>query len=332
MWVFMWKLLKHIWKKEEKPSFVKQFVSHALVNPYLIEDEAISLYEVEFLNHIEIETCPHCQKKRIIKYGKYKNGIQRYQCKKCHKIFYPLSKTIFDSKKKSLVKWIHYLVYLFSSCSNERNLKNCLNIRSTEKYWLMKIFKVLKNCQKDIILEDNVCFKIVPFLEIESNQYTNRKSKKQEEKKDKMGVILAIDNHQHFFFKVIRLRSSVDCIWVATKNHIRRFSKIIYSEERYCKGLICRLHLKSKVYKKEKLNGKVNPIYKVLYLKSLLGIFLKEHQGKYDIDNLQDWMNLFWFIISSSDDMADKIVEFINLSLITHRKMKYRDIMRKSHF
>ena len=82
----------------------------------------------------------------------------------------------------------------------------------------------------------------------------------------------------------------------------------------------------------KKLNGKVNPIYKVLYLKSLLEIFLKEHQGKYDIDNLQDWMNLFWFIISSSDDIADKIGEFINLSLITHRKMKYRDIMRKSHF
>ena len=57
--------------------------------------------------------------------------------------------------------------------------------------------------------------------------------------------------------------------------------------------------------------------------------FIRNHGG-YDRDHLQDWMNLFWFIVNEPKDKYDKVLKFIELAINSPKRVKYRDVMSKS--
>ena len=54
----------------------------------------------ELSDEFDSSFCPHCGHDHIIKYGKDKNGNQRYLCKYCHKTFSPMTGTLFSYSKK----------------------------------------------------------------------------------------------------------------------------------------------------------------------------------------------------------------------------------------
>ena len=54
----------------------------------------------ELSDEFDSSSCPHCGHEYIIKYGKDKNGNQRYLCKHCHKTFSPMTGTLFSYSKK----------------------------------------------------------------------------------------------------------------------------------------------------------------------------------------------------------------------------------------
>lgn len=56
---------------------------------------------------------------------------------------------------------------------------------------------------------------------------------------------------------------------------------------------------------------------------------MKAHGG-YDRDNLQDWMNLIWFILMKPINRYGKIEKFINLALNSLKKTKYCNVMMKN--
>ena len=59
--------------------------------------------------------------------------------------------------------------------------------------------------------------------------------------------------------------------------------------------------------------------------------FIRQH-GSYDRDNLQDWMNLFYFIVNDAKDKYDKVLKFIELAINSPKRVKYRDVMcKKGH-
>ena len=53
---------------------------------------------------------------------------------------------------------------------------------------------------------------------------------------------------------------------------------------------------------------------------------MREH-GSYNRDDLQDWMNLIWFILSAPYDRYEKIRKFINLAVSTLSRVKYREVI-----
>lgn len=53
--------------------------------------------------------------------------------------------------------------------------------------------------------------------------------------------------------------------------------------------------------------------------------------GGYDKRHLQDWMNLFWFIMNGPKDKFDKVKIFIERAINTRKRVKYRDAMKKNH-
>ena len=45
--------------------------------------------------------------------------------------------------------------------------------------------------------------------------------------------------------------------------------------------------------------------------------------------NLQDWMNLFWFIMNEPKDRYDKVLKFIKMAIMSPKRVKYRDALSK---
>jgi len=52
--------------------------------------------------------------------------------------------------------------------------------------------------------------------------------------------------------------------------------------------------------------------------------------GGYNREDLQDWMNLIWFILSKPDNRYEKIDLFLNMALNAPGKVRYRDRMAKN--
>lgn len=74
----------------------------------------------ELSDEFDSSSCPHCGHEYIIKYGKDKNGNQRYLCKHCHKTFSPMTGTLFSYSKKE--------AYSNDMCKEKRYLINSIDI------------------------------------------------------------------------------------------------------------------------------------------------------------------------------------------------------------
>ena len=48
----------------------------------------------------------------------------------------------------------------------------------------------------------------------------------------------------------------------------------------------------------------------------------------YITENLQDWMNLLWFILNELYDKYAKVPRFIELAINSPTRVKYRDVMK----
>lgn len=54
---------------------------------------------------------------------------------------------------------------------------------------------------------------------------------------------------------------------------------------------------------------------------------MKQH-GAYNRKDIQDWLNLFWFIVNGPKDKNDKVKLFLKMA-IKHRKiLRFRDVMQ----
>lgn len=108
----------------------------------------------------------------------------------------------------------------------------------------------------------------------------------------------------------------------------------IHDEEKAHNILVDTLHLQEEKYSSKylkTLSDEDNPLRPVNDLHKLLKAFMKAHGG-YDRKQLQDWMNLFYFITNGPKDSYDKVLKFIELAVNSPKRVKYRDAMcKKGH-
>ncbi len=79
------------------------------------------------------------------------------------------------------------------------------------------------------------------------------------------------------------------------------------------------------------MDDKDNPLQPVNELHALMKRFMRMH-GSYQREHLQDWMNLFYFIMNDPKDKYDKVLKFIQLAVDSPKRVKYRDTMcKKDH-
>ena len=93
------------------------------------------------------------------------------------------------------------------------------------------------------------------------------------------------------------------------------------------------LHMKAGLNQKtmKELSDKHNPLQPVNQLHGLMKRFMRMH-GSYEREHIQDWMNLFYFIMNEPNDKYDKVLKFIQLAVYSPKRVKYRETMCKKDY
>lgn len=100
----------------------------------------------------QVHSCRRCSSSAILKYGKDKNGKQRYKCKNCNTIFYETSYSVVSKSRHSLSVWKRYIVLLLKGTSLIQCAKECNISVQTAFTWRHKILHALQLDQSDRML------------------------------------------------------------------------------------------------------------------------------------------------------------------------------------
>lgn len=325
-------LRKLPWNEDSQISESQKLISYTIHEWYEAKHRLTSNEEIRMINNLSKTSCPYCGSDKIIKNGFYKNGMQRFRCNACCKRFSLLTNTIFESKKIPISEWIEYLIHLFEFHSIKTSARDNRNAESTGKYWLTKIFAVLKNIQDEVILEGKIYLDETYFPVMKSKVIMKDGKRLRGISRNKIGVGIAFDDKGNYLIIVEHTSKPSDTsTWNTFGNHIKNGSHLIHDGERSRGILIRKLNLTSEVYSTEKtknMEDKENPLDPINKIHGMTKRFMRAHGG-YNRDNLQDWMNLAWFILSEPVNRYEKIDKFINLALNSPIKVKYREVMMK---
>lgn len=324
------------WSKNDLKTPTQELIGETVEEWYDAKHRSVSSVEVSFINSIEIKRCPYCGSSNIFRNGKRKSdGIQKYCCKSCGRSFNPMTNTIFVDRKIPISEWIEYLLHLFEYHSITSSAFDNRNANSTGKYWLEKVFAVLKNVQNDVILEGRIYIDETYLPKIKSQTIFKDGKKLRGISQNKIGVDVAIteDGSSSILISTERSKPSRKSTWNGYGPHIKEGSTIIHDGDNSHDILVERLHLNSEVYPTEKTKGlkdEENPLYRINHYHYFLKRFMKAHGG-YDRDNLQDWLNLFWFITNGPEDRYDKVLKFIEMAISAPKVVRYRDALLKKN-
>ena len=283
--------------------------------------------EAEMINSFEPKHCPFCQSESFIRYGHDRNGINRYKCV-CGKSFKPTTGTIFDSRKIGICEWIEYCLNIFRYVSLNADSWNNRNAISTSKYWLEKLFLTLENSQSNVVLSGTVWLDETYYsLMLRDRIRDENGNLLRGLSRNQICIGVATDKkHTICFFegfgKPSQKRSDE-----TFKDHIASGSTLIHDKEKANKKLIEKLELKCISYSSSDLKGLAdseNPLDPVNRIHCLLKMFLNAHSG-FCRDEIQDYLNLYSFVINSPFDHLEKVEKIINLVFENPKSLKYRD-------
>lgn len=309
-------------------------VESTVVEWYSAKHRPPSGEEIAFINSIEVRTCPFCGGSRLARDGRNPKGVRRLRCACCGRRFTPLTGTIFDSKKIPMSEWVEYLIHLFSYHSNKSSAFANRNAEKTGSYWLLKVFAVLEGIQDGVVLEGEVQIDET-FVSVSSGDAKRHRDGTLLAgiSRNQIGIAAAICRSGSILINTGTSKPSASSTLAAYGGHIAPGSTIVHDGEKSHSALVEKLGLRSVVAKAGRTKGmrdEDNPLGRVNRLHYHLKRFLREHGG-FDRERLQDWLNLFWFIVNGPTNPYDKALRFIELAVVTRKKLRYRDVFpRKS--
>ncbi len=283
--------------------------------------------EAGLINSFEPSYCPFCNSDDFVKIGFDSNGIRRYKCK-CGKTIKSTTGTVFDSRKIPICEWIEYCLNIFRYISLNADSWNNRNAISTSKYWLEKLFLTLENSQKSVVLSGTVWLDETYYSLIMRDR-----------KKDENGNLLRGLSRNQICIGVATDRTHTICFvegygkpsqkrsYETFKEHIARGSTLIHDKETTHKKLIQALELTSVSYASKDLKNLAdseNPLDPVNRIHCLLKMFLNAHSG-FSRDDLQNYLNLYSFVINPPTDHLEKIEKIIKMVFENPKSLKYRE-------
>lgn len=316
------------WDDSPRPTPVQRFIKVHYQTRYEERHQPLDeTGEAEMINSFEPKHCPFCQSESFIKYGHDRNGINRYKCV-CGKSFKPTTGTIFDSRKIGICEWIEYCLNIFRYVSLNADSWNNRNAISTSKYWLKKLFLTLENSQSNVVLSGTVWLDETYYsLMLRDRIRDENGNLLRGLSRNQICIGVATDKkHTICFFEGFG-KPSQKRSYETFKDHIASGSTLIHDKEKAHKKLIEKLELKCVSYSSSDLKGLAdseNPLDPVNRIHCLLKMFLNAHSG-FCRDEIQDYLNLYSFVINSPSDHLEKVEKIINLVFENPKSLKYRD-------
>lgn len=283
--------------------------------------------ESEFVNSKILTTCRYCTSSLIVKDGFSSNGIRRYMCNTCHRRFTALTNTIFDSHKLPISEWIGFLLDIMDFGSYRFTSKVNRNSSTTTKYWIDKLFLVLKGIQDDIILGDKVWLDEA-FFKVRAKDIKYHANGKEYSglSRNQLCIGIACDKERSVFFFEGYGKPNQTRTLELFSPHIRHESTLIHDMDLSHNALVTNLNLCSKQYDARLLKGvpdSQNPLDRVNKLCYLLQAFLKSHTG-FIREDIQGYLDLFYVIVNQPDNKYEKIEMILNRSLDFPILLRYR--------
>lgn len=270
---------------------------------WLRNNPSISLADLVQIKENQGVACPDCGGiKHLVKYGKTKEGVQRYHCKKCKTTFTPLSYTFLANSKKDLSVWLSYIDCMLNSMTIRKAAEHCGISVVTAFMWRHKILDILRKKLKQIKLREVVEADDTFFREsYKGNRPPNREPYKRGTSASKPGiseeqiaVSTAIDRNGRVYGKIsAKGRSTAKEISRAIGARIDRESVLCTDNDTAYKKFAREKHLEHVVIQEHETVKGVYHVNTINGYHSRLKAFIKRFKGvatKY-LDNYLAWLN-----------------------------------------
>lgn len=294
-----------------------------------------SIDEVKFINSIKPNCCPYCQNNKYVIFSHRNNGLIRYRCKKCKRTFNPLTGTLFDSHKIAISEWIEYLYHLLSYESVMISTYSNRNDKNTGYYWLNKVFLSLDKIQDCVILSDRI-YLDETYLPVMPKDVIKKEGKKLRGlSRNKICIMCAIDTYGNIIIKSNgRGKPSKLRILEAFDSHIKEESILVHDGEKAHKDLIEKYHLIEEIHPTRETKGledEDNPMDPINSVHRRLKAFMRNH-GSYDRNNIQDWMNLVYFVLTNQGEAKAELAILLLLKRVisVSKILRFREFKKKS--
>lgn len=221
-----------------------------------------------------------------------------------------------------------YCLYIFRYVSLNADSWNNRNAISTSKYWLEKLFLTLENSQNDIVLSGIVWLDETYYsLVLRDRIRDENRNLLRGLSRNQICIGVATDKKHTICFVEGFGKPSQKRSYETFKDHITSGATLIHDKEKTHKKLVEKLCLKSVSYSSSELKGLAdseNPLDPVNRIHCLLKMFLNAHSG-FCRDEIQDYLNLYSFVINSPSDHLEKVEKIINLVFENPKSLKYRE-------
>lgn len=283
--------------------------------------------ESKLINSKSPSACPHCGSPDFRKSGFSSNGIQMFRCCACNRKFTVLTGTIFDSHKLSIGEWIEHLFNLFSYMSLRADSWNNKNAITTSRYWLQKVFLLVEEYQKGIILEGRIVLDET-FYSVRTDEIETRPDGKKYRGLSRNQICIGVACDRDHVFCVLEGcgKPSKGKTYEAFRDHIKPGSTLVHDKEGAHGRLASEAYSPAEI---KKLPDKDNPLGRVNRLHFFLKKFFFAHTS-FKRDENGNFVNLFSFVMNPPDKKLEKVDILINLGLAYTRKLRYRDFYRSN--
>ena len=280
-----------------------------------IQDDYIKYHTNNLNDYLELIDkdfeCPKCNSNDVIKHGKNKSGSLRYKCKSCGKTFSSLEDTLFFSSKVNIRAWLAFLECVLSGSSTQEACIVAKISVVTGAKWMKKIFKTLRDYQKDVTLGKTVYIDETYVHEDASKIYLLeevgkiKKVRKQPRgiSRNKICILMATDETQSIGQIVCHGRPQRKLVYDICKKHITNDSTLIGDIDTSLTYTSKLMELKRETYKSNTYEAykKLEPIDQLC---ARFKFFIDKHRG-FKKDVLQDYINLFIFIENTKNHEKD---------------------------
>ena len=299
------------WDYSVEKTLVQQALTEAYLSNYYNKHQSLLFAgEATYLNKISVNSCPYCDSVNFKKNGFSKNGVQQYKCKDCDRKFSVTTNTIFEDHKIPIKEWLELCLNIFKFSSTSATARNNKNSPTTSEYWLSKLFLLLEDYQNDLVLEDIVYFDETYYSEVKRKiTVTEDGKKKRGLSKNKYCIAVGVDATGVCCFVCGKGKPSKNRIFNSFKDKIKKGSLMINDGENAHFKIVKKLELKQEIHLSSETKGlssKDNPMDRINHIHFLLKEFLDSHSG-FNRDELQNYLNLFCFIMNPPVDPLEKV-------------------------